>query len=85
MKRQSRASVTICIDYKEHLTRFVRGVAFKGSKTDERCDWQWIPTPNRDVKHTVSGGRALCLKIEYGAYSASNAHACCMLLLWAPS
>jgi hypothetical protein len=31
------------------LAKFVWGVTFKGSKVDERCDWQCIPTPSQDV------------------------------------
>jgi hypothetical protein len=31
------------------LTKFVRGVTFKGSNMDERCDWRWTPTTNQDV------------------------------------
>jgi hypothetical protein len=39
-----RASVTLsALTTEGILTKFVRGVTFKGSKIDEQYGWRWIP------------------------------------------
>jgi hypothetical protein len=41
------------------LTKFVRGMTFKGTTIDERCNWRWTPTTNQDVNDSMHRGGQL--------------------------
>jgi hypothetical protein len=59
----ARGNVTFCVDYTGNP---VRGVtSFKGSKSDERCDWRWIPTTNQDVNDSM---------VEWSTYCTAESH-----------